>query len=285
MGIRIHIMHRLEDHTSIDLVKSDVAHPGPGANMTELFSQLTSEPALLAGLAIVVAFLLHGAMTHSKHKDWLARQTRPDKRVPLYNKTMLHLWGLAIVTAILWLVSGRDFETLGFQSSSTIGFWAITGLTALASLYFAWSLMVMQTSPKSRLGFQKQISQAGDIDLVKPETPRELRSFLLTSVTAGITEEVVFRGFLITTMALWMPIWFAGLAAAALFILAHAYQGIRGMLQLIPISLVFTIMFIVSGSLWPCIALHILVDIGYGLMMATVQRHANDDAALDMHPA
>ncbi|MDG1418119.1 MAG: CPBP family intramembrane metalloprotease [Maricaulis sp.] len=253
--------------------------------MTELFTQLTSEPALLAGLIIILAFLLHGAMTHRKYKEWLDRQTRPDKRVPLYNKTMIQLWGLAAVTVILWFVSGRSFEALGFQNSASIGFWVITGLTAFAALYFAWNLLVMQTSPKARQGFQKQISQAGDIDLVKPETPRELRSFLLTSVTAGITEEVVFRGFLITTLALWMPIWFAGVAAASLFILAHAYQGLRGMLQLIPISLIFTVMFIVSGSLWPCIALHILVDIGYGLMMATVQRHAEDDAALDMQAA
>ena len=253
--------------------------------MTEIFSQFFDEPTLLAGIVIIVSFLLHGAMTHGKHKAWLARQTRPDKRVPLYNKTMLHLWGLAAVISALWLLSGRNFYALGFQSSQTIGFWTIAGLTVFATLYFIWQILGMQTSPKARLDFQKQISKAGDIDLVKPETPAELRSFLLTSITAGITEEIVFRGFLISAMAIWMPIWFAGLAAAALFIIAHAYQGIRGMLQLIPISLIFTAMFIVSGSLWPCIALHILIDISYGLMIATVQRHADEDSMLDMQTA
>jgi hypothetical protein len=87
------------------------------------------------------------------------------------------------------------------------------------------------------------------------------------AVTAGITEEVVFRGFLIGTLALWMPAWAAAAASVVLFVGAHVYQGVSGMKRILPISVALTTVFLLTGSLLPVMALHALVDVAGGAMM------------------
>ena len=174
--------------------------------MTDMISLLTQEPFLLAGIAGLVVFLAHSALTHHKQKAWLDKQPGPDKRIPLYNKTMLHLWGMAALSTIAWLLSGRDLTALGFTADFSIGFWIISGLTIAVIVYYIWQTLQLMTSIKSRRGFRKQLAAGGDLDLIMPTTPREHRSFHLISITAGITEEIMFRGFLIGVFALFMPL-------------------------------------------------------------------------------
>jgi membrane protease YdiL (CAAX protease family) len=99
----------------------------------------------------------------------------------------------------------------------------------------------------------------------------EYRLFQTMAVTAGITEEVIFRGFLIGVLALWMPLWVAGLAALAVFVGAHVYQGLSGMLRILPVSTVLTILFLASGSLFPGILLHAAVDLAGGAILWEVR--------------
>ena len=65
-----------------------------------------------------------------------------------------------------------------------------------------------------------------------PQNTRERRLAILVSVTAGITEEAVFRGLLIGvgTQLYDLPLALVVLASLALFVAAHAYQGRRGLL-------------------------------------------------------
>lgn len=245
--------------------------------MSDFFLLLLAEPALLAGLACVTIFIIYDAFTQKDMYAWLDRQSEPDKRLPLYNRTIRDLWALAGITIICWFLSGRDLQSLGFVHDPSPAYWIITALIVIVIAYLVWQVVSLRTFPKARKGYREQLAGAGDITLMQPETPAELRRFILLSITAGITEEIIFRGFLIGAFALWFPIWLAGLLASGLFIFAHAYQGIAGMVRLIPITLVFTILFIVSGSLWPVIVLHIVIDITSGLMLNIVHHHQESD--------
>jgi membrane protease YdiL (CAAX protease family) len=82
------------------------------------------------------------------------------------------------------------------------------------------------------------------------------------SVSAGICEELLYRGFLLRWLdARGLGLWAAVLLAALAFMLAHTYQGLVGMLSVGVLALVFTALFFLAGSLWPAMLVHALLDL------------------------
>jgi membrane protease YdiL (CAAX protease family) len=95
-----------------------------------------------------------------------------------------------------------------------------------------------------------------------PETPAETAVFfLIVAPSAGVGEEVVFRGFLLSQ--LWgysgSP-WIAALVSSALFGLMHRYQGWWGVARTGVIGFVFAVGVIMTGSLIPSIIAHTLAN-------------------------
>jgi len=62
----------------------------------------------------------------------------------------------------------------------------------------------------------------------------------------------------------WMPLWAVALVAAALFGVAHAYQGARGMLRTGLLGLVLWATYLVTGSILPAMVLHAAIDVRSG---------------------
>ena len=111
------------------------------------------------------------------------------------------------------------------------------------------------------------VFESGDYDTVMPRRRADVWGYQIVAVTAGITEEIVFRAFLISVFALWMPVWPAAGLALVLFLTAHAYQGVSGIVRILPVSVVLTLCYVLSGSLWPGIVLHVAVDVLSGVMV------------------
>ena len=88
------------------------------------------------------------------------------------------------------------------------------------------------------------------------------------SITAGICEELVFRGFLIP--AIGSAIGALGLAAviaAAVFGLVHAYQGFGGAVRAALLGAMLSLPLLVAGSILPAVLAHAAIDVigGYWL--------------------
>ncbi|MCD6416217.1 MAG: CPBP family intramembrane metalloprotease, partial [Planctomycetes bacterium] len=79
-------------------------------------------------------------------------------------------------------------------------------------------------------------------------------SFALVALVAPLAEELLFRSFLYLPLRERIGRVGAALAAAVLFSAFHAY--IPGAAQLFVLSLVFTALFEVSGSLWVAVGAH-----------------------------
>lgn len=79
------------------------------------------------------------------------------------------------------------------------------------------------------------------------------------AATAGITEEVVYRGLLIAagTRLYDLPLALVVMASLALFVAAHAYQGRKGMVGVAILGAMFTTIYLISGSLLLAIMVHI----------------------------
>ena len=72
------------------------------------------------------------------------------------------------------------------------------------------------------------------------------------------------RGFLtyfLTTALPDLSVWVVAAVSSAMFGLAHAYQGGRGILQTGASGLAFAVLFVVSQSLLPAMVLHALGDL------------------------
>jgi len=241
---------------------------------------LTTNPALIAGLAGIAVMFLLGWFSDRRDKRRLLESGRPDPRLPIYNRTIGALWLLALICFASWMAAGFTLSELGFRQTApgwrTIASW---GAVSAGAAYMLWSVFKVATSRRARVDVRRQFARAGDLELIRPSTPAEHARFRWVSLTAGITEEIIFRGFLIGVLALAMPVWLAAVLATAAFVLVHIYQGPAGMLRILPVSALLAVIFVIGGSLWPVMILHALVDAISGGIVAITDRFEAEDAA------
>lgn len=99
-------------------------------------------------------------------------------------------------------------------------------------------------------------------------TNREERSvFALLSVAAGVGEEVAYRGYAIPVLTPLLGVTGAAVLSSAVFGVLHSYQGVLGMLRTAVMGGVLAWGFLASGSLWPAIVAHTLIDLVAGIAL------------------
>ncbi len=223
---------------------------------------LGSTPLSLA----VPCALLAAFMVLSGVQD-IRRRRRPDlmpPRLELYAQTMVILWSLAAVCVAGWLISGRSLELLGLGWTEP-GWrgWAAWAFAAAGVAYLLYAVLQPALSRAARQEIRRAFA-SGDMDFIRPRTRPEFARFRALSITAGVTEEIIFRGFLIGVLALAMPFWLAAIASSVLFGAAHIYQGPAGVLRTGMIGGLMAGVYVLGGSLWPVIVLHALIDLAAG---------------------
>lgn len=101
-----------------------------------------------------------------------------------------------------------------------------------------------------------------------PRTGPERGVFVGLSFVAGLGEEVAYRGYL---LALLVPAfgdpWVAVAVSSTSFGLLHAYQGAVGIVRTGSLGALFAASFVVTGTLWPAIVVHTIVDLVGGLWL------------------
>lgn len=244
-----------------------------------MFQPLLQSPSLIVGLGVIAGMLAVIAILDIR--DRLANESgtgRAAKRVSYY-RSMAILWTAAAICLACWLASGRDLGTMGLGAGS--GWRPVAGWVLAAGIvgYLVYSLVQAACSAETRQDLRRQFSNAEGLDLLRPTNAREHRDFQLLSLTAGITEEIIFRGFLIGVLALIWPFWLAALVSVAAFLATHLYQGPRGMLRILPITLAMTGLYVLSGVLWPAIVVHALVDATAGGLIAIIDAFEERDTA------
>ena len=100
-------------------------------------------------------------------------------------------------------------------------------------------------------GFENLPTEAPEMVLWMGSLPLLLR--LMVSLSAGVVEELFFRGFLMPRVGFW--------ASNVLFVLAHAsYQQSFQLFGVALLSVAFSMLVRWRGNIWPAIAAHFLFD-------------------------
>lgn len=233
---------------------------------------LTLIDHILASLLIVV-LPLYATFEYRRLKARRARlreQGLPADNVPEYRWTIALQWGLTAAMTGIWLWQSRAWSDLGLVVPPERSLWngwgfaAIAALTLVAVILLLMQVASIRRSANTRENVRKQIVSVRDM---LPSTPRELHWFYALSVTAGICEELLYRGFMLWYLSHAMSIWAAVPLSALIFGIAHAYQGASGIAKTGPVGLIMAAMYVVSGSLWLPMMLHAAIDILNGRMI------------------
>jgi membrane protease YdiL (CAAX protease family) len=224
-------------------------------------------------LLLFVVQPIHGAIAYRRY---VARVKAGEKSDParLYLQTIALEWVALAVLSSAWYLLGRPIADLGFVSPGGIGYWI--GALVLAAftgvLIYAWRRSQTLTQEEK----DKQIESLGDLVYFLPRTDRDYRHFVAVSITAGIVEEILYRGFAFWYLAQFMPIWVVILVSSIAFGIGHSYQGVGGMIRVSLIGLAFGIFYVATGSIWLPMLAHAILDVLQGGSIMEVLRK-NDE--------
>ncbi len=199
----------------------------------------------------------------------------PVNRSHLYVQTISWQWVLFVLAMIVWGVGDRRFSALGIDFELNTRVLIGAALTVAGIVFFFAQLR--QVAKASQKELQDLESAFGELSIMMPLNGSELARFNMLSLTAGIVEETLWRGFLFWYLGHVMPLWIAAIISAVGFGLAHSYQGLANVPRVAMIGAVFASLYLLTGSLWLPIILHAAVDLLQGRLAYDVMRRVAYD--------
>jgi CAAX protease family protein len=203
--------------------------------------------------------------------DWyeiprLKASTDPEKKIKFYGKIVAASWACALVAvmtigvAVVFTLHKAPGEISWLDSGSPGGV-ALKGITVGMLIAVMLPAVLALWSEKIRT---KAGKAAKKLAFLLPSTREERRWWWLVCITAGICEEVVYRGFLLHylhVLPFHLSFTWALVVSSLIFGIAHLYQGVMGAVQTAVIGAVLGAMFLASGTLWLPIVVHAVLDL------------------------
>ena len=234
-------------------------------------------------LLLVIIYLMVTAVSDArKTKELIGRPITEKVRVKFYIETIILGWASVLAVMAMCVIAKANFEDIGFRLISlnyNIWFSIITfvlcGVLLLGSLYQVVSYL---TNAKYREAIKEKFAGGTDenqydavVNLLVPRSKKEKQVFFWVSLTAGVGEEILLRGFLFYLLGAIFPgisMIVVVLISGALFGIWHLYQGLQGVIRTTISGILFGCLFLASGSLIPAILLHFLLDLSSAFLLA-----------------
>jgi uncharacterized protein len=191
-------------------------------------------------------------------------ETSKRDRLALYASTIAFQW--LAVAVVLWRANAHHIALarLGLSIPKP----ALTAIISivLAALVLAnqlFSLRQLATHPDEARGVLPQLALK-----IFPQDSVERLAFFAVVVTVAVCEELIYRGFVQRVFVDWSgDLMLAGiLGSAAMFAVAHLYQGWRGLITTFVVGLLFASIRAWTGSLLAPFVAHFIADITAGFL-------------------
>lgn len=207
---------------------------------------------------------------------------RTEKRMEAYDSTWRWQWGITTALVAVWLLLGRGLAEIGLTFRPARWELLVIGLAAATVVALLVYSSRIASSPDQ---LDRTREQLGSLVAVAPHSAAEMRRFTWVSITAGICEEVLYRGLLLTSLAAVFGTWPAVVLSSVVFGVGHSYQGVAGGIKTAVIGLVLAVVVATSGSLFAAILLHIVLDITQGRIMHAAVNSGGGSVETRLHPA
>jgi membrane protease YdiL (CAAX protease family) len=181
----------------------------------------------------------------------------PSARILFYRTQVLWEWSWVVVLLLITATTERPLAYLGLTRPNPLG-WLIMFALLLG---IGLSVVLLRRNPGAMAAMQRSLEGSA---LFLPYTPAERKWYAATAITAGICEELLYRGFLMHYLPATFPFldWLlVSIISGIIYGLSRAYQGFKGILQTALTGFSFSIVFVLSGSLLPAMVFHILAEL------------------------
>jgi membrane protease YdiL (CAAX protease family) len=190
------------------------------------------------------------------------------KKVKYYYNNIFWSWIPILLILIMLPISGVKMDSIGFKwidlQTSSISKWIVFPSIVIYFLYLLYniySIIIFKYDKESRVKAAKGITN--DFKWIFPITRKEKRVWTQLAITAGITEEILYRGYLFYSLAIIFPnlsliqILFI---VTLIFGIGHIYLGKEAIKSTL-IGFFLGIFYIVFNSIIPVIIVHIAQDL------------------------
>ena len=204
---------------------------------------------------------------------------RPRVRLSVYRQALLIQWTLALAAVALWAARRREWEGLGLVPRFGWGLGGVLLGMLIAGIAVARQRGQVLEDEDALSRLRVRMSR---LEVMLPHSRAELGLFFKLSITAGICEELLYRGYLIWYLSHWFSFYAAAGLAAVIFGLGHLYQGWRGMITTGLVGAFLSAVYLVTGSLYAGMIMHALMDAHSGqLMQVAYEREPSVHTALE----
>jgi len=178
-------------------------------------------------------------------------------RLLFYRTQLLWEWSWVVVLVVILIPIPHPLTWLGLTLPNQIG-WII--MLALL-LGIGLSIVLLRRNPGAMATMRRSLEASSAL---LPTTPTERKWFAVTAITAGICEELLYRGFLMRYLPSTFPTldWLlVAILSGVIYGLSRAYQGFKGLTQTALTGFSYAVVYVLSGSLLPAMVFHALAEL------------------------
>jgi uncharacterized protein len=233
--------------------------------------QLTPRRERIAPLwhTIVLVLFMFGYAYYGKSSVSRIENLQLASKVPLYLFMIVFEWALV---AYVWFLG---VEPAGGSFRGLIGGkWNSAGdVLRDIGVAFGFWIVVIALLTGASLALGKNPDMAKAAQAVTPRTGPEIIAWIFLALSAGFCEEFVFRGYFLKQFYALTGSDAAAIALqAAVFGVAHSYQGVKAMVTITLYGALFGILAVNRKSLRPGMIQHAMQDTFAGIAFAILRR-------------
>ncbi len=221
-------------------------------------------------MASLAYFLIYqpigGAIGHRKFMRAVLHE--PTARIKYYRQLIGEIIAASAVVFLLMFAGWYSASDIGISLpgfTAAIDRWVACGVLVVLGVYavlIVYQVVMARISQPYRAKLS-DVALSEDILLLMPRTRQEKRLWTWVSLTAGLFEELLYRGYLLYLIRFLIPdinVYLCLAVMAVVFGLGHAYQGASGVLKTAFYGLLLSALYLVTGSILPGMVLHFLND-------------------------
>jgi len=227
---------------------------------------LAASPGIVVQTILVLFLMVVAPVWDVYEIRRLKASADPRKKIRFYTKVIAASWTCAILACLL--IGWKAIYRIQFLRGEVS--WLAPGTATsifLKGIIFGAAIAIMV--PAALALFSERVREkskkaAKKMSFLIPSTHEERRRWWLVCLTAGICEEVVYRGFLLNylhTRPFHLTLTWALVVASVIFGIGHSYQGIAGSIAAGVLGFVLGVVFLWTGSLLIPIVAHAIVDL------------------------